>query len=513
MDNKISALDVYNSKIYKITLLGITITCILGGFSSLNNKMQGLWPNISMIPFIILLLSDFIYLGIAIFLIKTGYDNGIVKPSKLKAAKLFQLIVILIQYNIMAYATPARDFWTFTFLFVMVTTLFLDRKLTLAAIIEITVSLIIGCLVNGTGLLPAKDELFMTNLINMITCLLLTLFFIYLNSNLVSRFLITAKKDELERNNERVSNVLSSVQSLSENLYSAGTALSQIAESESASMEKLSSASEQLLESSNLLETKTEESISNLSELNQWEAVVTENVDKVEATSKDLLNQSKDNVKLLNDLQSINSEVSDSMLTTVSAAKKLSEAVQEIGVTLNLINEISSSTNLLALNASIEAARAGEAGRGFAVVAQEVGNLANSTKESLEEVEVVIARVQSSVNEISLHVEENSQKLEKQNEYFSHAFQSMRNMTEFLNASVESINTMGEAHNKQTEVIKNTVLINKNIAESISMENQQFISINDMVESNVNDITGMTEQVKQINKMVDEINNLLKTEA
>ena len=89
------------------------------------------------------------------------------------------------------------------------------------------------------------------------------------------------------------------------------------------------------------------------------------------------------------------------MLTTIDVAQKLSEAVKEIGVTLNLINEISSSTNLLALNASIEAARAGEAGKGFAVVAQEVGNLANSTKESLDEVESVIARVQNNVNDIT----------------------------------------------------------------------------------------------------------------
>ena len=85
-------------------------------------------------------------------------------------------------------------------------------------------------------------------------------------------------------------------------------------------------------------------------------------------------------------------------------------------------------------------------------------------------------------------------------------------MTGFLNTSVESINTMGEAHNKQADVIRNTVSINKDIAENIRTENEQFISINAMVESNVNDITEMTEQINLINGMVDEINNLLKNE-
>lgn len=513
MEKKMTALDVYISKVYKITMLGITITCVMGGLSCMGNKMQGMWPDTSILPFIILVLSDFIYLGIAIFFIKTGFDNGIVKPEKLKGAKYFQFIIIVIQFNIMLYAAPSREFWGYAFLFVLITAMLIDMKLTLAAAIGVTGSLVIAWAINGSELLPAKDAVFMPNLMNRIVCIILTMVFIYLNSNMISRFLVTAKKDELERNNERVTNVLSSVKSLSESLHSAGTTLSQIVDNESASAEELSATSEQLLESSNLLEAKTEESMSNLGELNQWEAVVAENVDKVEVTSKDLLDKSKDNEKLLNDLQSINSEVSDSMVTTIDVAKKLSEAVQEIGVTLNIINDISASINLLALNASIEAARAGEAGRGFAVVAQEVGNLANDTKESLGEVEGVIARVQNNVNEISLHVEENSQKLEEQNEYFNNVFQSIQDMTEFLNESVESINTMGDAHNKQAEVIKNTVLINKSIAESIGMENQQFLSINGMVESNVNDIKEMTEQVRQINMMVDEINDLLKAEG
>ena len=85
-------------------------------------------------------------------------------------------------------------------------------------------------------------------------------------------------------------------------------------------------------------------------------------------------------------------------------------------------------------------------------------------------------------------------------------------MTQLLNESVAAINTMGDAHNKQSSVIKNTVLINKDIAESIRQENQQFISINAMVESNVNDIAEITTQVNSINGMVDEISTLIKTE-
>ena len=113
-----------------------------------------------------------------------------------------------------------------------------------------------------------------------------------------------------------------------------------------------------------------------------------------------------ENEKLMNDLHSVNGEVSESMKVTNEITQRLSDAVQEIGVTLKLISDISNSINLLALNASIEAARAGEAGRGFAVVASEVGNLAKSTQESLKVVQSVIERIQQNVRDITAQVEE-----------------------------------------------------------------------------------------------------------
>ncbi len=316
----------------------------------------------------------------------------------------------------------------------------------------------------------------------------------------------------VEDKGKEVENVLDSVQTLSNRLSDAGTALSQVSENESAAAQELAATSEQLVETSSILGSKTDESMGNLDELRKWESVVADNVEKVETTSKDLLDKSVENEKLLNDLHKINGEVSESMKLTTDAAQKLSDAVREIGVTLKLISDISSSTNLLALNASIEAARAGEAGKGFAVVATEVGDLAKSTQDSLRVVESVIERVQQNVKEITVQVEENSSKLGTQNEYFANVFKSMQDMTALLNVSVDAIQTMGDTYSKQSEVIERTVSINQDIAASIKSENEQFGSINIMAESNANDTTEVAKQASIISDMVDEMSRLLNRE-
>ena len=202
--------------------------------------------------------------------------------------------------------------------------------------------------------------------------------------------------------------------------------------------------------------------------------------------------------------------VENSTNKTREVTDKLLEESGEIGTTLDIINEIAESINLLALNASIEAARAGDAGKGFAVVAQEVGRLADSTKESLKNVNEVVSRVQNGTEDVSKFMNENAKQLLEQNYVIVETVKGIRNMMELLKKSVEANKQADKIREMQNQIIQETVVINEDIADRIQHENQEFANIASMVQSNTDEIMVLSDQVDNINGMIKALEEMMR---
>lgn len=103
----------------------------------------------------------------------------------------------------------------------------------------------------------------------------------------------------------------------------------------------------------------------------------------------------QDSSKIMNDKIKSMQDSSRKMDEGISAISKRIETVNttvdKVSNIVSVIEEISSETNLLSLNASIEAARAGDAGKGFAVVAQEIRVLSDNTNTELENIKQIIS--------------------------------------------------------------------------------------------------------------------------
>ena len=508
MGNEI--LEEYRKKVVIFLLAIVIVSATAAAVVLPGMTLMGLYPTVptgALILFVaVIVLED--VMG-AVF-IKKSLQQQVLSKRYEKWIKVFLLVVLILNLNLITWMFPSKESWMFAFYFLILMAFFLDMKYILICSFCELVSLLVLFFFNPVTRPDAS--MFLQDAILRTICIVLSLVGVILLMGFVERYLLNAKKEQLEKNTSRIENLLERVNYIAGQLGHASQALVNTAQSESASTEELSSISEKLLSSNADMMDKSEQSKENLANLEANSQSMELKMQDVDRISKELVEISVSNENALNKLMSMSAEVESSTNKTMEVTDKLLAESAEIGETLNIINDIAESINLLALNASIEAARAGEVGRGFAVVAQEVGHLAESTKASLLNVNDVVTRVQNGTNDVSTFMGQNAQQLLNQNKVIAETVQAIRTMMELLKKSIDAIEQVDLIRENQSQVIQGTVEINEDIAQRIHNENKEFSNITDMVQDSSKEIVVLSKQVDHINTMIKELEDLLEKE-
>ncbi len=204
--------------------------------------------------------------------------------------------------------------------------------------------------------------------------------------------------------------------------------------------------------------------------------------------------------------------VLDSTRQRLERAMQDAKAVREIATLTNDILDIAAQTNLLSLNASIEAARAGEAGRGFAVVADEIRKLAETSRSTVERIQVISTTVLQSVdhlNETSSEmltfldtnvVKDYDQLEEAAEQYSADAGRFETTASEFADAAteLEQLTTnMISVIQDVAVTVNNGALGTQEIAEKVTLSVDRFAELNRATEMSQQKMDELNELINQ----------------
>jgi methyl-accepting chemotaxis protein len=168
--------------------------------------------------------------------------------------------------------------------------------------------------------------------------------------------------------------------------------------------------------------------------------------------------------------------IRSSVQATAKKIKSLGDRSLEISEIINVINDITEKTNLLAINAAIEAARAGEAGRGFAVVADEVRKLAEHSRTATKGIASLIKTIQAETNEAVVVMEEGTREVEVGARLADQAGKALAAISMVVRQSAELVQEISLASQQQalgTEGVANAMQIISNITRQTAQGARQ----------------------------------------
>jgi methyl-accepting chemotaxis protein len=247
-------------------------------------------------------------------------------------------------------------------------------------------------------------------------------------------------------------------------------------------------------------------------------AAITEMTASIKSVSDIAIDKQKAVTKLVETAR----EGSAKLENTVNIIDDIDRSLGKINEMVELIDGISSQTNLLSMNAAIEAAHAGEAGKGFAVVSGEIGKLADSSKHSVDIIAGTIKEVTDNINravnsgkETKLAFDEINNVVKEVTRALIEISSSTEELTVGSNMILESINKLheisGVVKDESDEIVNNSETVSQSMESVKNISQVVSIAISE-IQLGIKTVFDSMSGIEALSENLDVVSNKLDSE-
>lgn len=332
---------------------------------------------------------------------------------------------------------------------------------------------------------------------------------------------IEADFSGVKESNDEIGLIIGKMKELTQSLGSIVGKIRNSSDTMSSNSYELNDTSSQTLAANNEISKAVEDvaegstgMAASISKINENLLEMSNETKDINASVDEIKNQTvavQDSSKIMNDKIKSMQDSSHKMDEGISAISKRIETVNttvdKVSNIVSVIEEISSETNLLSLNASIEAARAGDAGKGFAVVAQEIRVLSDNTNTELENIKQIISSLVEEcrycVQASGTIVEDNAKQKEEikavldefgsLDEQIQKTAEKADEIEELVTAMIELNDDITKSSNSLTDVSTANAAATEEMNANIEELNAMMHGVSEMAEHMNNESDGLKE--------------------
>lgn len=303
--------------------------------------------------------------------------------------------------------------------------------------------------------------------------------------------LIIEKMKELTQS---LGNIVGKIRNSSDTMSSNSYELNDTSSQTLAANNEISKAVEDVAEGSTGMAASISKINENLLEMSNETKDINESVNEIRNQTTAVQDSSKIMNNKIKSMQNSSHKMDDGISAISKRIETVNTTVDKVSNIVSVIEEISSETNLLSLNASIEAARAGDAGKGFAVVAQEIRVLSDNTNTELENIKQIISSLVEEcrycVQASGTIVEDNAKQKEE-----------IKAVLDEFGSLDEQIQKTAEKADEIEELVTTMIELNDDITKSSN-------SLTDVSAANAAATEEMNANIEELNAMMNGVSEM-----